>query len=213
MKFKNRIEAGQLLADLLERHDVAADIILAIPRGGVIIGSILSRALNIPLDIWLCKKVGHPEYTEFAIGSVCADGTIIQNELLDPATQSYFDRNASQLQSWLQKRLIQLTGKNQAAEISQKNILLVDDGIATGSTMLAAIQSLRNYNTKNIYVATPLASTDAAERIKNSTDGFYCLNTADDFLAVGEFYESFEPVTDDQAQIYLRLTANKTILL
>jgi putative phosphoribosyl transferase len=213
MKFQNRIEAGQLLVELLERHHVAADIILAIPRGGIVIGSILSRALNIPMDVWLCKKIGHPEHTEYAIGSVCADGTVIQNNALEPETQSYFDRNAGQLQSWLQKRMTQLTGRSSPADVSQKNVLLVDDGVATGSTMLAAIQSIRNYSLKNVFVAVPVAATAAASRIKQATDGFYCLHTADRFQAVGEFYESFEAVTDEQAQIYLRLTANKTILL
>jgi putative phosphoribosyl transferase len=213
MKFQNRIEAGQLLVELLERHHVAADIILAIPRGGIVIGSILSRALNIPMDVWLCKKIGHPEHTEYAIGSVCADGTVIQNNALEPETQSYFDRNAGQLQSWLQKRMTQLTGRSSPADVSQKNVLLVDDGVATGSTMLAAIQSIRNYSLKNVFVAVPVAATAAASRIKQATDGFYCLHTADTFQAVGEFYESFEAVTDEQAQIYLRLTANKTILL
>lgn len=213
MKFKNRIDAGQLLVELLERNHVTADIILAIPRGGIVIGSILSRALNIPMDIWLCKKIGHPEHTEYAIGSVCADGTVIQNDALEPETQNYFNRNASQLQNWLQKRMTQLTGRSASADINQKNILLLDDGVATGSTMLAAIQSIRNYHVKSVFVAVPVAATAAASRIKQATDGFYCLHTIDTFQAVGEFYESFEPVTDEQAQIYLRLRTNKPILL
>jgi putative phosphoribosyl transferase len=213
MKFRNRIDAGQQLAKLLEKHNLKADLILAIPRGGIVVGSILSQEFNIPLDIWLCKKIGHPEQPEYAIGSVCADGTILQGTGLDQDTQIYFDRNAKQMISWLQNRLFQLTGKKQPAEIFNKNILLVDDGIATGSTVLAAIRSLRNGNAGRIQVATPLSSTDAALRIKSLVDNFFCLQTEEHFQAVGEFYESFEPVTDKLAANYLTLTANKPLML
>lgn len=163
-------------------------------------GKVVAEKLGLPIDLLLCKKVGHPENSEYAIGSVCADGTRILTDTTSDHHRDHFQRQCHQMETWLQARYKTLTGKDRPDSLRGKSVMIVDDGLATGSTMLAAIRSVRTSGARHVAVATPVASTQAANAIKRSADEFHCPMVSEQFGAVGEFYEQFETVTDDQVK-------------
>lgn len=197
--FANREQAGMgLIAPLrsLKLHD---PLLLALPRGGAVVAKPIADALGCTMDLLLCKKIGHPENPELAIGSVCADGTRIQTHAAFPG-ESEFDRQADRLQEWLRSRYQLLAGRTQPRSYKDRTVVITDDGLATGSTMLAAIRSLRFGGAHRIIVAVPVASTEAAARVKDSADAFICTLTPEVFDAVGQFYRSFPEVTDQEVR-------------
>lgn len=202
--FIDREDGAAQLAPLIHVPSNEPSIVLAIPRGGVITGKILCQRLKFPLDLILCKKVGHPENPEYAIGSVCADGTTIQTVSDEYLSHKVFDQKATQLRSWLLSRYKNLTGADQPISVRDKTTILTDDGMATGSTMLAAIRSLRLAGAKRIIVAVPVASVSAAEAIRKSGTELVCPYTPEPFNAVGEFYESFPTVTDEDVRLIMK---------
>jgi len=178
----------------------AAHMVLSIPRGGVVTGKVMADRLNLPMDLLLCKKIGHPENKEYAIGSVCADGTRILTDNTSDYHKDHFERQCQQMETWLKARYLTLTGRNHPADLKNKTVIITDDGLATGSTMLAAIRSVRTSGAQSVIVATPVASKEAAAEIKRSADEFLCPLIPQEFHAVGQFYHTFEPVTDEQVR-------------
>ena len=205
--FRKRLDGGMSLIPALQHLKGQHPLILALPRGGVVTGKAIADALHWPMDLILCKKVGHPENPEWAVGSVCADGTSIltykpfQNEF-------NFDRIAKQLHQWLKARYTQLTGREQPISLQGKTVVLTDDGLATGSTMLAAIRSVRVSGAKRVVCAVPVSSATAAERVRKSADEFICTSIPEEFDAVGQFYSSFPEVTDTEVQSLLQEKAS-----
>jgi len=202
---QDRKEAGILLSEKLEKYHKTDAIILAVPRGGVPIGYEISKNLHLPLDIILSKKIGHPLNKEFAIGAVSLESTFIDNHPEIP--KEYIEREIINLREALQDKYNLYMGNRKPADVKGKIVIVVDDGIATGNTLLASIAMLRKSKPKKIVVAVPVVPYDTVEIFKQKTDEFIYLIASKDFRGVGGFYEDFDQVNDDEV-IRMLLVAN-----
>jgi putative phosphoribosyl transferase len=201
MIFENRYDAAMQLIPLLKKYEQENTVVLAIPRGAVPMGYYIAKELNLPLDILLSKKIGHPGNPELAIGSVSLKGRIIDPRFaLD---QDYIQHETVKIRAMLKERHKKFMGNRPSIELNNKTVIIVDDGIATGNTMLASIDLIRHHAPKKIVVATPVASQEAALAIKQKADDFICLHVPEDFVAVGQFYDYFTQVTDEEVIFFL----------
>lgn len=204
--FYDRVEAGLLLAEKLKAYSGKNAVILAIPKGGVPIGYQLSLVLKLPLDLALSKKIGHPYNKEFAIGSVSPD-TVIMGET-GGVSQDYIDMEIIRIRQELQKQYRLFMGQKSPVSVKDKIVILADDGIATGNTVLATIAMLRKNKVSKIVVATPVIPQSTASRISLDCDELVYISAPFHFPGVGAFYENFEQVTDEEV-IQLLKEANK----
>jgi predicted phosphoribosyltransferase len=202
---KDRIEAGLLLAEKLKKYQNSNSIILAVPRGGVPIGSIIAKSLHLPLDIVLSKKIGHPNNKEFAIGAVSLDSMIIDEHPGIP--NEYINQEIIHLRKLLKEKYELYMGNRKPIDLKGKNVILVDDGIATGNTLLASINMLRKQKPAKIIVAVPVLPYDTVSVFEKNTDEFVYLIASKYFRGVGGFYEDFNQVEDDEV-IHLLGVAN-----
>lgn len=193
---KDRIEAGLLLSDKLKKYQNTNTIVLAIPRGGVPVGSVIAKRLNLPLDIVLSKKIPHPYNKEFAIGAVSMDSKIVDENSGVP--DNYIEKEIVRLREVLQEKYELYMGNREPLEVKGKNLIVVDDGIATGNTLLASITMLRKKNPAKIIVAVPVVPDDVVDIFEQNTDEFIYLMAPKYFRGVGAFYEEFEQVEDDE---------------
>ena len=193
---KDRKEAGLLLSEKLEKYQDSETIILAIPRGGVPIGYEIAKNLNLPLDIILSKKIGHPLNKEFAIGAVSLDSTTIDEH--PDVSNAYIDTEIKHLRELVQEKYAIYMGNRKPINVKGKNVIIVDDGIATGNTLLACINMLRKNNPKKIIVAVPVVPADVVPIFQQKADEFVFLMAPIDFGGVGRFYQEFEQVNDDE---------------
>ena len=204
--FRDRSDAGRQLADLLEERNLDADIVLAIPRGGLPIGRVVADRLGVPLDIVSARKIGSPTNPELAVGAVASDGTTWLNEsLIDE-----LDIEASVIESRIQQEREAALGKVERyragrppLEVHAKAVLLVDDGIATGATTIACIRQLQRMGADSVVVAVPVAPPDTVDRLRTEADDVLCVQTPHQFRAVGQFYDTFDQVSDERARTYL----------
>ncbi|MGZ9735621.1 phosphoribosyltransferase [Flavobacterium sp. GNP002] len=197
---KDRIEAGILLSEKLKKYQNSNTIVLAVPRGGVPVGYIIAKSLHLPLDIVLSKKIGHPSYTEFAIGAVSSDSMILDEHPNVP--KIYIDNEIIRLRKLMAEKYQHYMGNKKPLDVKEKNIILVDDGIATGNTLLASISMLRKKKPAKIIVATPVIPYENVPVIKKNADEFIYLIASKNFRGVGGFYEEFNQVEDEEV-IYL----------
>ncbi|WP_123623989.1 phosphoribosyltransferase [Halorubrum sp. CSM-61] len=171
--FKNRSEAGQQLADILDDHDTEADIVLAIPRGGLPIGRIVADSLDVPFDIVSARKIGAPQNSELAVGAVASDGTVWLNESLIDELEledTYLeDQIEHQRQAALDK-IKRYRGDRPPVEYSGKTVLIVDDGVATGATTIACIRQIKNAGAERVILAIPVAPPDTIEKLQSEAD-------------------------------------------
>lgn len=193
---KNRKEAGKLLAVKLK--DVTNPVVLAIPRGGVIVGNEIAEKLDCPLDVAISKKITPPNHPEFAIGAITHDGTTYQSKNWEcfsnnPSFQDELDNKKNEVQ----RRLKKYRG-NTSYKFDDKTIIVVDDGIATGSTVFAIFNWLSKLNLKRIILAVPVMPRNTYAMMKNYVLKIIFLEIPDDFSAVGQFYEEFAQVSDDE---------------
>lgn len=202
---QNRKEAAILLSEKLEKYQGSDTIILAVPRGGVPIGYEIAKNLHLPLDIILSKKIGHPSNKEFAIGAVSLDSSFL-DEHPDVPT-AYIENEIKKLRESLQDKYNLYMGDRKPADVRGKTVILVDDGIATGNTLLACIAMLRKNNPQKIVVAVPVVPSDTVNVFREKADEFVYLIASKDFRGVGGFYEDFEQVNDDEV-IRMLLVAN-----
>ena len=193
---KDRKEAGMLLSQKLEKYQHTDTIILAIPRGGVPIGYEIAKNLNLPLDIILSKKIGHPFNKEFAIGAVSLDSTIIDEYPDIP--KEYIEREIKNLRESMKDKYNLYRDYRKPEDIKGKTVIVVDDGIATGNTLLASLAMLRKRHPKKIIVAVPVVPFDTVKVFEQNTDEFVYLMAPKDFRGVGRFYESFDQVSDEE---------------
>ncbi len=201
MLFKDRIQAGQKLAEKLLEYKDKNVIILAIPRGGVVVAYEIAKVLNAPLDLIIPRKIGAPYQPELAIGAITQDGTIILNEDIVsylPIPENYIKNEAERQKKEIERRLIKYRGNAIEPNLENKIVIIVDDGIATGATMLAAIASIRKKKPSKIVVAIPVAPPESLEKIKEYADEIICLQTPEPFFAIGQFYERFEQLEDEE---------------
>src|SRR3989442_5489492 len=209
--FRDRIDAANKLAEKLkqqlmkpERRDSSSIVVLSIPRGGVVIGDVVADKLNVKLDVVVSRKIGAPIDPEVAIGAVMPDGTYFLNEdiiLTLNVPQNYIDTQVNEQLKEIERRLISFRGsKEYDRELTGKSVVLVDDGIATGATMLSAAQWLKTkQNCQELIIAVPVAPRDTVDRLKQivaNNDKVIVLYSPEPFIAVGQFYEDLCQVRD-----------------
>lgn len=206
--FYDRADAGNQLAKELEKYQGNKNaLILAVPRGGVIIGKIISDKLNLPLDIVITRKISAPGNPEYAIGAVAEQGEPILNEEIIGTmgiTPDYLDQEISHKQEEIRHRLKLYRSDRPNLSIKDKTIIIVDDGVATGYSILATIQYLRNQHPKKIVLAIPVIPRDTLSAIKQKVDHLIYLEAPEVFSAVGQFYENFSQVTDEEVRNNLK---------
>jgi len=200
MIFENRSQAGKLLATkLVDLKKEGNLLVLAIPRGGVVVGKELAVSLNCPLDVIITKKIGAPGNPELAIGAVGAIGEPIIDEKLATqvgADEKYLQSSILKIKSEAERREKEFRQGKSPLELRNKAVILADDGVATGATMLAAIDIVRQQDPKKIIVAVPVVARDSLAKIEKLADEVVFLEAPEQFFAVGQFYENFEQVTD-----------------
>ncbi|MBU1092134.1 phosphoribosyl transferase [Patescibacteria group bacterium] len=204
--FTNRVEAGQKLAELLEKYRDADAVVLALPRGGVIPARAVAKALNLPLGIIVVRKIGHPQNPEYAIAAVSESNQVVKNEIevsgVDPI---WFGTETLRQLKEAQRRRHNYWGDRPPIDLEGKIVIIVDDGLATGLTMMAAIAEAKSHQPKKIVVAVPVAASDTAEQIRSQTDEFVAVSVPDPFMGgVGLYYREFPQVSD--AEVIVALT-------
>ncbi|MFZ2285203.1 MAG: phosphoribosyltransferase family protein [Lutibacter sp.] len=212
--FTNREKAGNLVAEkLLQYKGNKEAVIVTIPRGGVATGYAIAKKLDLPLEIVLSKKIGHPFNKEYAIGAVTLKNSILSDAALE-VSQVYIHDETEQIRKLLKQRHESYYGDRKPMDLKDKIVILVDDGIATGNTMISCIQLIEMQKPSKIIVALPVAPPSAFKKIKemDEVDEAICLSTPINFQAVGQFYEEFNQV-DDKEVIELLKKANEENVL
>jgi putative phosphoribosyl transferase len=208
VRFRNRIEAGRRLARLLrESADQTNVLVLALPRGGVPVASEVAQALRAPLDVFVVRKLGLPGHEELAMGAIASRGVrVLNREVIDQfaISESVLEQTAQVELRELARREKVYREDRPTPAFEGRTIILVDDGIATGSTMRAAIAALRLLHARRIVVATPVAALSTAEEMRLEVDAFFAVVTPEDFAGVGDWYEDFSQTTDDEVRELLR---------
>ena len=214
MLFADRTDAGRRLADALLFLKGRPDLlILGVPRGGVVVGAEIARALQAPLDVVIARKIGAPGNPELAIGAVAADGTTVLDESLVAqlgVSQDYIEMTTERERAEIERRLRAYRGDRPPPEVTGKTAVVADDGVATGATTLAAIRSLRKQEPRELILAVPVGPPDTVEMLSREVDRAVVLSTPEPFWAVGAFYRRFEQTTDQQVVDLLRETAAET---
>ena len=201
MLFKNRIQAGKQLAEKLSAYKNKKDvIILGIPRGVVEVAFSVAKALKAPLSVVVTKKIGHPFNPELAIGAVSPDNYIIDEDYRDK--EGYAKKAIKELNAEIKNRY-KLYTEGKLPQLKNKIAVVVDDGLATGHTMLAAIKYVKSKNPKKVIAAVPVAAQDSYEKVKSIADEVICLHVPVFFNAVGSFYQEFEQLEDKEVISYL----------
>lgn len=208
-RFRDRTEAGEILGKALVEANLADPVVFALPRGGAPVGAEVAKALGAPFDLILVRKLGAPGHEELAIGAV-ADGTapvtVIHEDVVRElgVSESYIREKTAEALAEIERRRALFRTKLPAQQAAGRTAVIVDDGLATGATMEAAIKSVRNAGARRIVVAVPVAPPDLAEKIRQSVDSFICLSTPSPFYAVGGHYRNFRQLSDEDV---LRLLA------
>lgn len=207
--FTDRNQAGRELAAKLQDFRNRNVVVVAIPRGGLPIGAIVAKELKAPLDVAITKKIGHPENPEFAVGAVSREGYILNPEVR--VSEEYLSGEIAKLREVIQKRHSWYHSKAREHDLTDKWVVLVDDGIATGHTILATIELISKQNPAGIVVATPVAPPATIQKLKNSdlVDKIVCVEQPEYFSSVGQFYHDFLPVSDEEAIAILERTNGK----
>jgi predicted phosphoribosyltransferase len=197
--FKDRIDAGTQLAEKLLAFKSQNVVVLAIPRGGLPLGAIVAKALNVPLDVALTKKIGHPYNKEYAIGAVSLENIILSDAI--GVTKGYIEEETARLRKKLKERHEQYYKNNEPQNLKDKIVIIVDDGIATGNTILVTIELVKMQNPNKIIVAIPVAPPSTVRKLEDApeVDEVICLETPYNFHAVGQFYEEFYQVSNQDA--------------
>lgn len=201
MIFEDRADAGRRLAEALNDYQGQDVVVLGLPRGGVVVAREVARALKAPLDVAVARKIPAPGNPELAIGAVAADGTVVMDPMADlypGITPSYIGRAVAQEVAEIERRLQAYRGDRPPAALKDKVVIVVDDGIATGNTMLAALRALRRDAPKELVLAVPVAPPSSIERLRSETDRVVALQTPEPFYAVGEWYRNFDQTSDEE---------------
>jgi predicted phosphoribosyltransferase len=210
--FRDRTEAGRLLAKRLAAYANRPDVVvLALPRGGVPVAFEVARALGAPLDVFMVRKLGVPGHEELAMGAVATGGVRILNEPLVRALgipEYVIDAVAATEQQELERRERLYRGDRPPPDVRGRTVILVDDGLATGATMLAALRAIRKMQPSRIVVAVPVASRGTCESLGSEADDMVCAVTPEPFYAVGQWYEDFSQTTDDEVRELLERAAS-----
>jgi predicted phosphoribosyltransferase len=206
--FSDRREAGRALAERLREYaGVQGLLVLALPRGGVTVGFEIARELHCPLDVLIVRKIGSPGNPELAAGALSETGTQVLNADVIASygiPHRFIEEETGRQRLEIARRLAFYRGSASLPPLAGRTVILVDDGVATGATMKAAIATLRQEGLKKLVVAVPVAPPDTAREIAPTVDEWVCLDTPERFAAVGQFYRDFTQVEDADVVAMLR---------
>ena len=203
-QFRDRFEAGRVLAQRLRHYANRSDaIVLGLPRGGVAVAYEVARLLNLPMDVFVVRKLGVPGQEELAMGAIASGGVRVLNERLVGALgldEAAIDEVIRREEEELRRREREFRGQRPAPALEGKVVIIVDDGLATGATMWAAITAVRAMRPARIVMAVPVADPSTCDAFRRIADEVVCAITADPFQAVGLWYEDFRQMTDEQVR-------------
>lgn len=206
-RFRDRRDAGRILAQKLSAYAKRSDVIvLALPRGGVPVAYEVALALNAPLDIYIVRKLGLPGHEELAIGAIASGGVRVLNDDIVRSLsipQAMIDAVARQELEELERRERLYRGERRAPEVQDRTVVLIDDGLATGASMRAAVAGIRAQNPARIVVAVPTAAPEVCEAFEFEVDEIVCAITPEPFYGVGRWYEDFSQTTDEEVRAFL----------
>ena len=199
MILKDRVDAGRKLAQALAAYKGQDVVVYALPRGGVVLGAEIARALDAPLDLIVVRKVGHPLSPEYAIAAVAEDGHAAMNQVeVNSIDTKWFDESVRIEQQEVRRRRELYTRGRTAIPATDKVAIIVDDGVATGLTMFAAVQEVRHSRPRKVVVAVPVAPPQTVRKLKEVVDDVVTLCVTENFLSIGSFYLRFDQVTDEE---------------
>jgi putative phosphoribosyl transferase len=202
MRFENRQDAGRRLADALGRYRDAHPVVLGVPRGGVPVASEVAARLAAPLDVVIVRKLGAPAQPELAIGAL-VDGDhpeeVLNPDLIELAQvpRSYVEREAARQLVEIRRREALYRPGSPPLQLRGRTVIVVDDGIATGASIRAALRAVRRAAPERLVLAVPVAPPDTVASLRSEVDDLVCLHSPEDFAAVGQFYDDFSQTTDD----------------
>lgn len=199
--FRDRLGAGLMLAAKLKKYKNDQGIILAIPRGGVPVAYAVAKELGFPMDVILTKKIGHPMNKEYAIGAASLrDYFIIPHENV---SEEYIKQELLKVRTRLKEMYTMFMGNKDPENLKGKTVIVIDDGIATGNTLMGTVNVLRKSNPGKIVIGVPVASQSAVQKLSKEVDEILAVLIPEEFYGVGAFYEDFEQVSDDEVMRYL----------
>ena len=202
MIFESRKEAGRLLAkELIGSQADKKTVVLGLPRGGVVVAEQVAKYLNLPMDVILLRKLPYPPQPELAVGAVAEHGAVFINEEFRKAAQedsSWLEEIVREQRAVIRERANLYQPHRHAMDLKGKTAILVDDGIATGATMKVAIQAARTAGATQVVVAIPVAAPSSVRELEGEADEVVCLDAPEDFYAVGQAYQSFDQVSDEE---------------
>lgn len=205
--FRDRQDAARQLAAKLKDRPLHDPLVLGIPRGGVVLGAVLARALKAELDVVLARKLRAPHQPELAIGAIGEEGQVFispyAREYLRPS-EAYLNEEIQRQKEEIQRRRQLIRSVRDRAPVAGRSVIVTDDGIATGSTMIAGLQIARAQEPREIIVAVPVASPDRLAEVAKWCDATVCLLVPEDFYAIGQFYDDFSQVEDEEVLRLLR---------
>ena len=211
--FVDRVDAGKRLASAMTDVKGRNAVVLAIPRGGVVVGYQIAIALRLPLDVIIAHKIGAPGNPELAIGAVAEDGSIFLDSKLAAYTgadESFIQQESEDQKTEIQRRL-KTYRQNQALSLLGKEVIIVDDGIATGATVKAALVSAKNRGAKTVTIAVPVGPPSTIEELKKQgADRVVCLYTPEWFQAIGQFYSNFDQTSDEEIITLLKQSRQRS---
>lgn len=205
--FADRVDAGQRLAKYLKRLYQGTCVVLGIPRGGVVIGYEVAKELKCPLDVVVTRKIGAPGQPELAVGAVAEDGTVFVDEEIAAVvgvSREYVEKKAEEEMREVRRRAMLYRGGRNMAPLIDMRVVIVDDGLATWLTMKAAVHMARNQRAGKVIVAVPVAPPETVEKLKKIADDVVVLETPTNFFAIGQFYERFDQLSDEEVLEILR---------
>ena len=212
-RFEDRFDAGRFLAGQLQHHAGNPNVVvLALPRGGVPVAFEIARAIDAPLDIFVVRKLGAPGYEELAMGAIATGGVRVFNEEVIQhlgVSQTWIDAAIREQEEELRRREEAYRGDRPPAELQNHTAILVDDGLATGASMRAAVRALKQRQPAAITVAVPIGSRDTCDQFRAEVDEVVCGRTPEPFHAVGAWYEDFTQTTDDEVRELLNRAAHE----
>ncbi len=212
-RLRDRTEGGRLLAGQLMKFAHRPDVlVLALPRGGVPVAYEIATALGVPLDVFIVRKLGVPSQPELAMGAIATGGVRVLNEELLrhlPIPDEVIETVAAREQQELERRERAYRGHRPLPDVTGRTVILVDDGIATGTSLRAAVDALRQLQPAQIIVAVPVAPPSTCRKLQGQVDELFCLFTPEPFLSVGYWYEDFTPTTDEEVSDLIERAARQ----